>query len=74
MRPAAFLERLASQYAGRVKVITVDVDNNPRTSAPCEAKRIPTLIILRGGTTVTRLVGAQPEPILRTRIDALLAL
>ena len=70
---APILERLASQYAGRVKVVKVNVDNNPRTSARFDAKSIPTLVILRGGATVTRLVGAQPEPVLRKRIDALLA-
>jgi len=70
---APILERLASQYAGRVKVVKVNVDNNPRTSARFDANSIPTLVILRDGTTVTRLVGAQPEPVLRKRIDALLA-
>ena len=70
---APILERLASQYAGRVKVVKVNVDDNPRTSARFDAQSIPTLVILREGTTVTRLVGAQPEPVLRKRIDALLA-
>jgi thioredoxin 2 len=70
---APILERLATQYAGRVKVVKVNVDNNPRTSARFDAQSIPTLVILRDGTTVTRLVGAQPEAVLRKRIDALLA-
>ena len=61
------------QYAGRVKVVKVNVDDNPRTSARFDAQSIPTLVILRGGTTVTRLVRAQPEPVLRKRIDAVLA-
>ena len=42
-------------------------------SARFDARSIPTLVILREGTTVTRLVGAQPELVLRKRIDALLA-
>ena len=70
---APILERLASQYAGRVKVVKVNVDDNPRTSARFDAQSIPTLVILQNGTTVARLVGAQPEPVLRRRIDALLA-
>ena len=70
---APILERLANQYAGQVKVVKVNVDNNPRTSARFDAQSIPTLVILRGGTTVTRFVGAQPEPVLRKRIDSLLA-
>ncbi|PFG17173.1 thioredoxin [Propionicimonas paludicola] len=70
---APILERLASQYAGKVKVVKVNVDHNPRTSARFDAQSIPTLVILRGGKTVTRLVGAQPEAVLKKRIDALLA-
>nr|WP_300146181.1 thioredoxin [Propionicimonas sp.] len=70
---APILERLAAQYAGRVKVVKVNVDDNPRTAARFDARSIPTLVILRDGATVARLVGAQPEPVLRQRIDALLA-
>ena len=72
---APILERLATQYAGRVKVVKVvkvNVDDNPRTSARFDAQSIPTLVILRGGSIVARFVGAQPEPVLRKRIDALL--
>ena len=70
---APVLELLAVRYAGQVKVVKVNVDDNPRTSARFDAQSIPTLVILLDGTTVTRLVGAQPEPVLRKRIDALLA-
>ena len=70
---APILERLAAQYAGRVKVVKVNVDDNRVTAARFDASSIPTLVMLRDGATVARLVGAQPEPVLRARIDALLA-
>jgi len=70
---APILERLSVQYAGRVKVVKVNVDDNPYTASRFDARSIPTLVMLRDGSTVTRLVGAQPEPVLRKRIDALLA-
>ncbi|MGC4154854.1 MAG: thioredoxin [Propionicimonas sp.] len=70
---APILERLAARYAGQVKVVKVNVDDNPGTAARFDASSIPTLVMLRDGTTVARMVGAQPEPVLRTRIDALLA-
>jgi thioredoxin 2 len=70
---APVLERLAVRYAGRVKVVKVNVDENPQTAARFDARSIPTLAILRGGETVTRIVGAQPEQVLSQRIDALLA-
>ncbi len=70
---APILERLAVRYAGRVKVVKVNVDHNPRTAARFDAQSIPTLAMVRNGATVARIVGAQPEPALVKRIDALLA-
>lgn len=69
---APILERLATQYAGRVKVVKVNVDDNPGIATRYDARSIPTLVMLRDGATVARLVGAQPEPVLKQRIDALL--
>jgi len=70
---APVLERLAVRYAGRVKVVKVNVDHNRRTAARFDARSIPTLAMVRNGKTVDRVVGAQPELALAKRIDALLA-
>ncbi len=69
---APILERLAARYAGKVKVVKVN-DDNPGTAARFDASSILTLVMLRDGATIARMVGAQPEPVLRTRIDVLLA-
>ncbi|MEZ5114975.1 MAG: thioredoxin [Candidatus Nanopelagicales bacterium] len=69
---APVLERLAARYAGRVKVVKVNVDDNPGTAARYDARSIPTLVMIRDGQTVERVVGAQPEPALAARIDRLL--
>lgn len=69
---APILQRLAVNYAGRVKVVKVNVDDNRRTATKFDASSIPTLVMLRNGTSVARFVGAQPESVLRKRIDALL--
>lgn len=70
---APVLERLSVRYAGKVKVVKVNVDHNRRTAARYDARSIPTLAIVRNGKTIDRVVGAQPEPALAKRIDALLA-
>lgn len=70
---APVLERLAARYAGRVKVVKVDVDRNPATSARYDARSIPTLVLVRDGTPVGRVIGAQPEAYLAREIDAALA-
>ena len=70
---APVLEQLSRDYAGKVKVVKVNVDDNRRIAQRFDASSIPTLVMLRDGRPVARLVGAQPEPVLKARIDALLA-
>lgn len=69
---APVLERLSVRYAGRIKVVKVNVDNSPFTATRFEAQSIPTLVFLRNGEVVARFVGAQPERVLAERIDAIL--
>jgi len=57
---------IASELAGKVLVGKLDVDANPRTAARFAARSIPTLLILKNGKEVDRLVGVQSrEAILR---------
>ncbi len=69
---APVLERLASRYAGRLKVVKVNVDDNPAIARQYDASSIPTLVMLKGGQVVGRVVGAQPEPALAAQIEPLL--
>lgn len=69
---APILERLSVRYAGRVKVVKINVDNNPRSSARFDATSIPTLVMIQDGEVVQHLVGAQPEAALAKQIDRLL--
>ena len=70
---APVLESLARRYAGAIKVVKVNVDDNPGIAAAYDARSIPTLVFLRNGQSVDRVIGAQPEPALAAKIDALLA-
>jgi thioredoxin 2 len=57
---APVLGRLASERAGRLKVIKVNVDEEPALSARFGAQSIPLLVLLRDGREVGRQVGAVP--------------
>ena len=69
---APVLERLAERFAGRLKVVKVNVDDNPGTARTYDASSIPTLVMIRDGAVVGRVVGAQPEPALAAQIEPLL--
>jgi len=63
---APTIEGLASELAGKVTVGKLDVDSNQQTAARFRVQSIPTLLILKAGQEVDRLVGVQSrEAILR---------
>jgi thioredoxin-like negative regulator of GroEL len=69
---APIVERLVADFAGRLKVTKLNVDENPRTAAMFQVQGIPTLLIFRNGKVADRIVGAAPEPLLRGHIEAVL--
>lgn len=69
---APILEKLAASHAGELKVVKVNVDDAPSAAARFDAQSIPTLVIMRDGQIVERVIGAQPEPVLRRLVDAAL--
>jgi thioredoxin 1 len=69
---APILEKLAREYAGRLKVVKVNVDENTHYAGLFGVQGIPTLLLVRDGKVVNRLVGALPEPYLRAQVERLL--
>jgi thioredoxin 2 len=67
------LEQLAAEYAGRVKLVKVNVDDTPRLSQRFSVQAVPTLLVMRGGQVVARQAGAAPAAALRTWLDKSLA-
>jgi thioredoxin 1 len=55
------LERIAAEQAGRLRVVTLDVDENPQTTRTYGVMGMPTLALFVGGQLVTTLVGARPQ-------------
>ncbi len=66
---APILEKLAQRYAGSLKVVKINVDDNPGSAQKYDASSIPTLVMVRNGQVIDRVVGAQPEPVLAAKID-----
>ena len=62
------IDALAGEYEGKVKIMKLNVDENPQTPAQYGVRGIPTLIIFKGGAEAERIVGSQP----RGNVDAAL--
>ena len=62
------LDDLAHEYAGRLKLIKVNVDDNQGLARRFDAMSIPTLVVLRDGSVVNRIVGAMPREQLAAQI------
>ncbi len=67
------LERLAHRYAGRVKLVKVNVDEAVRVGRRFAVRGIPTLVILDGGKVLARETGAAPEAVLTRWLEQALA-
>jgi thioredoxin 2 len=63
------LDAFARQHAGRVKIVKVNVDDNQRLAVRFDASSIPTMVVMRDGQVVDRLVGAMPQPALWARLE-----
>ncbi len=55
------IDALADQFAGKVNVFKMNVDENPETPGKFHVRGIPTLIFLKNGQLVDQLVGNQPK-------------
>jgi thioredoxin 2 len=66
------VERLAVEHAGRLKVVEVNVDEQPRLAQRWQAMSIPLLVVLRDGVELERIIGAPPPAELKRRLESVL--
>jgi thioredoxin 1 len=58
---APTVEALAGEYDGKLKVVKLNVDDNPKTPANYNVRGIPNLILFKGGEVQEQIVGAVPR-------------
>ncbi len=64
------LEELAEQYAGKVKIVKVNVDDNPDSPAVLGVRGIPSMFLFKDGQVVSNKVGAAPKAALENWIKS----
>jgi thioredoxin 2 len=70
---APVLDELAAELAGRLRVAKLNVDDNPLTASRFQVRSIPTLLALKEGREVDRIVGVQPKAAIARRLERLIA-
>ena len=67
------VEELAGEYDGKVKVVKMNVDDNPQTPAKYGVRGIPNLIVFKGGNVHEQIVGAVPKAKLAAALESAVA-
>jgi thioredoxin 1 len=66
------IEEMSNEYEGKAVIGKVDVDHNPGVSAQFGIRNIPTIIFIKNGQIVDKLVGAAPKAQFTAKLDAIL--
>lgn len=69
---APSLDVLAAEYAGKAKIVKVDVDDEPDVASRYGVSGIPALLLFKGGQQVGQLTGAHPKANIAKLIDGAL--
>ncbi len=70
---APVLDELAAELAGRVRFAKLNVDENPATAGRFNVRSIPTLLVLKAGQEIDRIVGVQPKSETERRLQRVTA-
>jgi thioredoxin 1 len=70
---APILEELAKDYEGKLVIAKVNTDENPQWAMKYGIQSIPTMLFVKDGEIVDRMIGAAPKPYIQQRVDTLLA-
>jgi len=66
------IEELANEYAGKVEIGKLNVDDNVETPGEYGIRNIPTILFIKDGKVVDKQVGAAPKSVLEAKVQSLL--
>ena len=69
---APALEEIGAEYAGKLTIAKVNIDENPQTPNAYNVRGIPTLVLFKNGQPVSTSIGAKPKSVLKQWVAAAL--
>jgi len=63
------VEAISEKYVGKLKTVKLNTDENQQTAVTYRITGIPSLVIIKGGQAVDRIVGFQPQPAMEATIS-----
>ncbi len=66
---APIVEKIAERFAGKLKVVKLNVDEAPELANQYRIRGIPALLLFKNGEVVNQLIGAQPENAIATVVE-----
>jgi thioredoxin 1 len=70
---APILDELAAEFSGKIKILKLNVDDNPKTPSKYQVRGIPNLIFFRNGQVVDTVLGSVPKEQLSSVISKVIA-
>jgi thioredoxin 1 len=67
------LDAIAAEHADKIKIVKLNVDDNPQTAMKYQITSIPAMKVYRGGEVVKTVIGAKPKPALEADLAEFLA-
>lgn len=66
---APVVDEIANEYKGRLKVLKLNTDENPKTAQSYRISGIPSLMVFKNGQPVEQVVGAVPKSTLSSAVE-----
>lgn len=67
------LDAIASEHSDKIKIVKLNVDDNPQMAMKYQITSIPAMKVFRGGEVVKTVIGAKPKPAIEADLAEFLA-
>jgi thioredoxin 1 len=67
------LDAIAAEHSDKIKIVKLNVDDNPQTAMKYQITSIPAMKVFKGGEVVKTIIGARPKPAIEAELAPFLA-